>query len=133
MSESQVVLSAETDRRLKSIGMVSYGLHAICAVCAILPGAQMGPLMLIIALVIDFVKRDDARGTWQESHFKWRINSVLIALVLYAVTIPLWLLFVLPGYVAWTLISIYFAYRIVRGWLNLADRQPIGDSEPKDY
>ncbi len=49
-----------------------------------LPGVQASVLLLLIAFIIDLVKRDDARGTWQESHFSWRIRTVLWAGVLYA-------------------------------------------------
>ena len=84
---------------LKTWGWVSYILHLIVAVGAVLPGAQVSIALLIIALVMDLVKKDDAAGSWQESHFKWRINSVLWAGVLYLVTAPLWLFFLLPGWI----------------------------------
>ena len=114
---------SQRDGSLRTIGHISYALHAIVAIGAVLPGAQPGVLLLLVAFVLDLVKKDDARGTWQESHFSWRIRSVLWAGVLYVVTIPLWLLFVLPGWIAWGLISIWFLYRVVRGWLALSDRK----------
>ena len=43
----------------------------------------------------------------------------------YLVTAPLWLLFVVPGWIAWTGISIWFLYRVVRGWMNLNSNRPI--------
>jgi uncharacterized membrane protein len=116
---------SQRDDSLRTIGHISYALHAIVAVGAVLPGAQPGVLLLIVAFILDLVKKDDARGTWQESHFRWRIRSVLWAGVLYVVTIPLWLLFVIPGWIAWGLISIWFLYRVVRGWLALNDRKPM--------
>jgi uncharacterized membrane protein len=110
---------------LKTIGHVSYFLHAIVAVGAVLPGAQASVLLLLIAFFLDLFKRDEARGTWQESHFSWRIRSVVWAGVLYLVTAPLWLLFLIPGWIAWALVSIWFLYRIVRGWLNLSSNTPM--------
>ena len=104
---------------LKTWGWVSYLLHLIVAVAAVVPGAQPSLVLLVIALVIDLVKRDDAQGTWQASHFSWRIRSVLWAGVLYLVTAPLWFIFVLPGMIAWALISIWFLYRIVRGMVAM--------------
>jgi uncharacterized membrane protein len=95
------------------------------AVAAVLPGVQASILLLLVAFVLDMVKRDDARGTWQASHFSWRIRSVLWAGGLYIVTAPLWFLFLLPGWIAWGLISLWFLYRIIRGWLNLSNRQPM--------
>ena len=85
---------------LNAWGWVSYVLHLVVAIAAVIPGAQVSVLVLLIALVIDLVKRADARGTWHASHFTWRLRSVIWAGVLYVVTAPLWLLFLLPGWVA---------------------------------
>ncbi len=104
---------------LNTIGTISYILHLIVAVGALIPGGQMGPLLLLVALVIDLVKRSDAEGTWHASHFRWRIRTVIIAGLLYAVTAPLWLLFILPGWIAWLLISIWFLYRIIKGMIRM--------------
>ncbi|MFP5484154.1 MAG: DUF4870 family protein [Gammaproteobacteria bacterium] len=110
---------------LKAWGWVSYLLHLIVAVGAVIPGAQPGAVLLIIALVIDLVKKSDAEGTWQASHYSWRIRTVLWAGVLYVVTAPLWVLFVLPGWIAWGLISIWFLYRIVRGMVTMNQSRAI--------
>ena len=104
---------------LKTVGWVSYLLHLIVAVGAVVPGAQPGALLLIAALIIDLVKKSDAEGTWQASHFSWRIRTVLWAGVLYVLTAPLWLFFLLPGMLAWGLISLWFLYRIVRGMVAM--------------
>jgi uncharacterized membrane protein len=89
------------------------------AVAAVLPGAQVGVGILLVALIIDLVKKGDAEGTWQASHFSWRIRSVIWAGILYVVTWPLWLLLLLPGMIAWAIISIWFLYRIVRGMVRM--------------
>ena len=122
---NDVVDVPDSQQSLKTVGHISYFLHAVVAVGAVLPGVQASVLLLLIAFFIDMVKRDDARGTWQESHFSWRIRSVVWAGVLYLVTWPLWLLFLLPGWIAWGIISIWFLYRIVRGWMALNDRRPM--------
>jgi uncharacterized membrane protein len=115
------VIDIEDDRQrsLKTVGNISYLLHTIVAVGAVLPGVQASIALLIVAFIIDMVKKDDAAGTWQESHFSWRIRSVLWAGGLYVITIPLWILLVLPGWLAWAAISIWFLYRVIRGWMNL--------------
>ncbi len=104
---------------LNAWGTVSYVLHLIVAVGALIPGGQFGPMLLIVALVIDLVKRSDAQGTWHASHFRWRIRTVIIAALLYAVTAPLWLLFLLPGWLAWLSVSVWFLYRIVTGMMRM--------------
>ena len=86
---------------LNTVGTISYILH------------------LIVALVIDLVKRSEAVGTWHASHFHWRIRTVVIAALLYAVTAPLWILFIFPGWIAWGVISIWFLYRIVSGLVRM--------------
>jgi uncharacterized membrane protein len=119
-------IDSEKAEQLKTIGWVSYLLHLIVAVAAVVPGANVGIALLIVALVIDLVKKGDAAGTWQESHFSWRIRSVIWAGILYVITIPLWLLFVIPGWIAWGFISIWFLYRIVRGMVAMNNSQALG-------
>jgi uncharacterized membrane protein len=112
---------------LKTVGWVSYLLHLIVAVAAVVPGAQVGAGLLVVALIIDLVKKSDAQGTWQASHFAWRIRTVIWAGVLYLVTMPLWFLLLLPGMIAWALISIWFLYRIVKGMVRMNASQPMPD------
>lgn len=118
-----VVLTGEAESSLRSIGHISYALHAIVAVGAVLPGAQASVALLLVAVLLDLIKRGDARGSWQESHFRWRIRSVVFAAIAYAVTAPLWLLLIAPGWIAWGVISLWFLYRVLRGWLALNDRK----------
>jgi uncharacterized membrane protein len=119
------IIEVPDQQQLKTIGHISYFMHAVVAVGAVLPGVQASVLLLLIAFFLDMWKRDDARGSWQESHFSWRIRSVLWAGGLYLVTAPLWLLFLIPGWIAWAIISIWFLYRIARGWLNLSSNTPM--------
>ncbi len=118
-------LDVQTLNGLNAWGTVSYVLHLVVAVAALVPGAQAGPVLLLVALVIDLVKRGDAVGTWHASHFRWRIRTVLIAGFLYLVTAPLWLLLLLPGWLAWLAISIWFLYRIVTGLVRLNKGLPM--------
>jgi uncharacterized membrane protein len=120
-----VALTPEREGSLMTIGHISYLLHTIVAVGAVMPGMQASVALLLVAFVLDLVKRDEAHGTWQESHFAWRIRTVLWATGLYIVTSPLWLLFFVPGWIAWGVISLWFLYRVVRGWANLNNRRPM--------
>ncbi|HRH88308.1 MAG TPA: hypothetical protein PLO41_15785 [Rubrivivax sp.] len=122
---NQIVQLDERETSLKNVGHISYLLHLIVAVGAVMPGAQASVALLIVAFVIDLVKKDSAASTWQESHFSWRIRTVLWAAGLYLVTAPLWLLLLVPGWIAWGVISIWFLYRIVRGWMNLNANVPM--------
>jgi uncharacterized membrane protein len=119
-------VDSEKAQALKTVGWISYILHLIVAVGALVPGAQAGAALLIVALVVDMVKKDEAAGTWQASHFSWRIRSVITAGLLYLVTAPLFLLLYLPGAIAWFVISIWFLYRIVRGMVAMNNSRPVG-------
>ncbi|QHE87971.1 DUF4870 family protein [Hydrogenophaga sp. BPS33] len=120
-------VDSEKAQSLKTVGWVSYVLHLLVAVAAVFPGAQVSPVLLIIALIIDLVKKGEAEGTWQASHFSWRIRTVIWAGVLYLVTAPLWLLLFVPGWIAWCLISIWFLYRIVKGMVRMNASQAMPD------
>jgi uncharacterized membrane protein len=122
---NEVIEMGERDRSLKTVGHISYALHTIVAVGAVLPGVQASVALLIVAFILDIVKKDEALGTWQESHFRWRIRTVLWAAGLYLVTSPLWVLLFVPGWIAWAIISIWFLYRVVRGWVNLNGNLPM--------
>ena len=125
MNDVTTVADPSRDESLRTVGHVSYALHAVVAVGAVVPGFQPSVLLLLVAFILDLVKQGDAAGSWQESHFRWRIRSVLWAAGLYLVTAPLWVLLLAPGWIAWTLISIWFLYRVVRGWLALNERRPM--------
>lgn len=122
---NQVIDVGQRERSLETTGQISYLLHTIVAVGAVLPGVQASVALLLVAFIIDMVKKDDALGSWQESHFRWRIHSVLWAGGLYLLTSWLWLLLLIPGWVAWGIISIWFLYRVLRGWVNLNRRMPM--------
>jgi len=122
---NDIVTFSDREQSLKTVGNISYLLHTIVAVGAVIPGVQASVLLLIAAFILDLVKKGEAEGTWQESHFNWRIRTVLWAGGLYLVTAPLWLLLLAPGWIAWGVISIWFLYRVVRGWMNLNASRPM--------
>jgi uncharacterized membrane protein len=118
----------EKMQSLNTVGTISYVLHLLVAVGALIPGGQFGPLFLLVALVLDLVNREKAQGTWHASHIRWRIRTVLIAATLYLITAPLWALFLIPGWMAWTAISVWFLYRIVTGFIAMNKGQEIGQT-----
>jgi uncharacterized membrane protein len=122
---NDLVVIDQRQQQLKTIGHISYFMHAIVAVGAVVPGFQPGVLLLLVAFALDLWKRDEARGSWQESHFSWRIRSVVWAGILYVVTFPLFFLLYLPGAIAWAIVSIWLLYRVIRGWLNLSSNTPM--------
>ena len=111
-----------------------YGLHALSLITGIIGVATVAGAFLfgwpsIIAVILNYVKRNDARGTWLESHFRWQIRTfwygllwvVLCALFVVA-TLGVGLLIV---WVPFGIVGLWFIYRIARGWIQLKDRQPM--------
>jgi len=119
------VFDVEKLKALNTVGTISYILHLIVAIGALVPGGQFGAALLVVALLIDLVKRSDAEGTGHASHFHWRIRTVIITGLLYLLTSPLFLLLYFPGAIAWGLISIWFLYRIVKGMVNMNKGLPM--------
>jgi uncharacterized membrane protein len=114
---------------LNTTGVISYVLHLVVAVGALIPGGQWGPTLLVVAVVLDLVKRGDAQGTWHASHIRWRLRTVVFALIAYILTAPLWLLLLWPGWLAWLVIGVWFVYRVVKGMVRLNAGQPMEFSQ----
>ena len=111
-----------------------YALHTASVIIGIttsatIVGAFIFGIPSIIAVILNYVKRGEVRGTYLESHFRWQIRTFwytilwgLVALLLLALTIIGLLIFWLPIAV----LGIWVIYRIVRGWLALKDAKPLG-------
>jgi uncharacterized membrane protein len=121
---------------LVTLTHVIYALHALSLVIGAFGAASVvGSFLLgwpsIIAVIINYVKRAQVRGTLLESHFRWQIRTFWYALlwVLVAVLISFPLMPVLIGFVTWPAmmlaLGVWAIYRIARGWLALRDRQPM--------
>lgn len=77
----------------------------------------------IAAVIVNYVKRDDVRGTFLESHFRWQIRTFWFGL-LWGVVGGLTMI-LLIGYVVLFVDFIWIIYRIIKGWLDLVDRKPM--------
>lgn len=102
------------EKSLKTLTTVVYALQAA--------GFVVG-ITWIVAVVIDYVKRDEAKGTWLESHFRWQIRTFwwgLLWAVIGAITF-----LVVIGWFILAADTIWIIYRIVKGWLYLNDNKPI--------
>ena len=111
---------------------IIYGLHALAVVVGVLTSATIVlnfvcSLPSIIAVIMNYVRRSDARGTYLESHFTWQIRTFWFALLwaalLAAVSLPLTV--VVIGFVLWyvgaLLLGAWIIYRVARGWIALRD------------
>jgi uncharacterized membrane protein len=121
---------------LVTVTQVVYALHALSLVIGAFGAATVVGSFLfgwpsIIAVIVNYVKRSEARGTYLESHFRWQIRTFWYALLwaVLAVLISLPLMAVLVGFVTWPVmlfvLGIWAIYRVARGWLALREAQPM--------
>jgi uncharacterized membrane protein len=115
-----------------TVANVVYGLHTLAIVVGVIGsatviGSFVGSVPSILAVILNYVKRSEARGTWLESHYQWQIRTFWAALAWFVLG---WLLFVtvvgiliaIPLFIA---ITAWVVYRIGRGWLRLRERAPM--------
>ncbi|HEV8719426.1 MAG TPA: hypothetical protein VGW77_02155 [Candidatus Binatia bacterium] len=131
MSEKTEV-PAEPAPALVTVTHLVYALHALSLLigvttAATIVGAFVFGLPSIIAVVINYAKRGEARETFLESHFRWQIRTFWFALLWCLIGAMLFATFVgIPLAVAVFLTAgVWAIYRIARGWLALRDRKPM--------
>ncbi len=99
---------------LKTLTAVIYALYAFSLFFGI---------SAVVAIVLNYIKRDDVRGTWLESHFRWQIGTFWWSLLWLVVGAITWV--ILIGWLVWGVACIWFIYRVAKGWLNLYDDKPM--------
>jgi uncharacterized membrane protein len=113
-----------------------YALHAVSALIGMFGSAFVATAFIfglpsIVAVVMNYIRRGDARGTYLESHFSWQLRTFWFAALWVAVVflLSLPLFFLLIGFVTFPIgifvIGVWVIYRVVRGWLKLKDGQPV--------
>ncbi|MAT51368.1 MAG: hypothetical protein CMK32_09330 [Porticoccaceae bacterium] len=80
----------------------------------------------IAGVIVNYLKRDAVRGTWLESHFRWQIKTFWYILLGYG--IGLILLVVLIGWLVMLATTIWYIYRIIKGWLAYSDGRELPDA-----
>lgn len=130
------VMTVEATPSLVRITHIVYALHAVgLALGAFGAASVIGSFLFgwpsIIAVVLNYIYRGDARGTWLQTHFDWQIRTfwyaVGWALLVAVVSIPLAI--VIIGFGTWVvgmaILGLWAIYRVVRGWLRLNAHQPM--------
>ena len=131
MSDTTAVRASPPPKLVTTAHLV-YALHALSVLigvttAATIIGAFVFGVPSIIAVIINYLNRDEARGTFLESHFRWQIRTFWFALLWFVIG---WMLLVTVLGIPLAL-AVFFAdglwviYRIVRGWLALRDRKPM--------
>jgi uncharacterized membrane protein len=113
-----------------------YGLHALSVLIGLATARSVAVrfafgLPSIIAVIMNYARRSEARGSWLESHFRWQIRTFWYSwlwIVLTSILAAL-LLVVLVGFViaivGFALIGLWVIYRVARGWLALREGRPM--------
>jgi uncharacterized membrane protein len=116
------VTTTPSGEQLSSLRKLLHILYALYAIFWL-----TGGITALIAIVVDYVKRDDARGSLYASHFAWQIRSFwwsvawgVLGGVLFATVVLMPLAFAV-----WGVLSVWMLYRIVKGWLYLNDSKPM--------
>jgi uncharacterized membrane protein len=134
MTDATIV--REPDSSLVTTLHITYALHAVgLAIGAFGAATVLGSFLFgwpsIIAVILNYIKRGDARGTWLESHFTWQIRTfwfaVVWAIVLGCVNFVL--MFLLIGFLTWPMsffvLGVWAVYRIAKGWMRLNERRAV--------
>ncbi|MCA0893173.1 DUF4870 family protein [Microbulbifer agarilyticus] len=114
MSEQYPVeQQTERERSARDVATLVYLIQAISIFTAV---------PFFVGVIINYAKRGDVRGTLAESHFRWQIRTFWYSLLWFVIGwATVWILI---GFVVWGISWIWVVYRVVRGWLNLADNRP---------
>ncbi len=129
--------SPETTVLLPTEGLITlthviYALHAFSAFTGLLSSAFILTAFLtgwpsIIAVILNYAKRAEVRGTWLDSHFGWQIRTFWYALLwlLWGGVTFVTLLGIPAALVVWVLTGLWVLYRIARGWMTLSEKKPM--------
>src|ERR1700722_10523937 len=109
-----------------------YALHSLSVLSALLTTHAVAlrfafGLPSIVAVIMNYARRSETRGTWLESHFRWQMRTFWYAwlwiFLIAIIAMPLLLIFVgfILGLLGFGLVGLWVIYRIVRGWLALHD------------
>ena len=128
----QPTSAAEPMPSVLTVANIVYALHTLAIVIGIVGaatvvGSFLGSVPSIVAVILNYVKRGDARGTWAASHYRWQIRTFWFALLwaVIAILLIITIIGLIFGYIVLGLLTLWLIYRIARGWLRLRDRRPM--------
>jgi uncharacterized membrane protein len=117
---SAEVMSEERLQSAKNLTAIVYALQGV--------GFLLG-ITWLVAIIVNYVKKEDLKGTWLESHFRWQIRTFWFGLLWAALSLAFVVMTLGIGViVVWIplgLLTVWFIYRVVRGWVALSSRRPM--------
>jgi uncharacterized membrane protein len=113
---------------------VIYALHALAVVIGVAGAASVAGAFVfgvpsLIAVILNYVKRNDVRGTWLDSHYRWQIRTfwfTALWLLIYGLLI-ITIIFIPIAWLLIVILGLWVGYRVIRGWLALSGRRAIDD------
>jgi len=114
MSEQDITPGEAKTKSLKTLVQVVYVLYAL---------SYFTGITAIAGIIINYLKKDEAAGTWLESHFRWQIRTFWFGLLWAAIGVATSI--ILIGFAVLFANFCWIIYRIVKGWLNLNDDKPM--------
>jgi len=127
--------TAGLDPGLVTYTHIIYALHALSVLIGITgPATVIGNFVFglpsIIAVIMNYARQSEVRGTWLESHFRWQIRTfwfaflwIVVAGVISAPLVLLLGLGILTFFLAALIVAVWIVYRVARGWLALRDQR----------
>jgi len=109
-----VAMGPTSEQSLKQIAAIVYGLQL---------ASFLAGITIIAAVIVSYMKRRDAEGTWLESHFRWQIRTFWYSLLWLGVGLAL--LIVLIGFVVLMASAVWLLYRAIKGWIALEEGKPM--------
>src|SRR5690554_1745071 len=100
--------------QLKQYNLITYIFYIVGFFVGVTP---------IIAIIMNYLKRAEMRGTWLESHVNWQIKTFWVTLIAYLVGAVLTT--ILIGFIVLLLAFIWHIYRLVKGLMALNSNQPV--------
>jgi uncharacterized membrane protein len=136
VNPSVTVSGQPVDASLISYTHIIYALHSLSVLIGLtsavtIVGSFIFGLPSIIAVIMNYARQSDVRGTFLESHFRWQIRTfwfaLLWVLVILALSLPLMIIVVgfFTLWIGFVLLGVWVIYRIIRGWLALRDHRPV--------
>lgn len=111
---------------------VMYGLHALSALSGILTSASIvGAFVFgwpsIVAVIINYVTRDQVRGSWLDAHWRWQLRTFWFAALWYCLAGVMFITIIgIPAAIVVMIVTgIWVLYRVIRGWLALLDKRTL--------
>lgn len=104
------------DKPQRDIVLIVYIMQAI--------GFFIG-ITWIVGVIMNYVKREEAAGTWLESHHAWQIKTFWVGFI--GTIISAILMIILIGWLLWLAVAVWCIYRVVKGWLAFNDRKELGN------